>query len=63
MSGGSAASRRSSGKGDSNIEAMAAVLAAERKSNRQFLREMKRADKKGEKNKGRTSHESSNSFS
>ena len=44
--------RRSSGKGGSNIEAMAAALAAETKSNRQFLREMKRADKKGRKESG-----------
>lgn len=34
--------RRSSGKSDKNIEAMAATLAAEAKSNREFLREMKR---------------------
>ena len=41
-SGSFTSRRRSSGKSDSNIEAMAAVLAAEAKSNRKILRELKR---------------------
>lgn len=43
----SAGSRRSSRNSDSNLEAMAATLAAEAMSNRKFLRELKRD--KGEK--------------